>query len=199
MRNAESNNALHAWRFSRVGGFDQVRIERGADIAALAQLDQKLWTALSCPTNGLEIDDRTLKSLDTDNDGRIRAPEIIAAAQWTARMLKNPDDLTQSSPSLPLAAINDTDPQGQQLLSSARQILANLDKADAATITEEDVSDTVKIFANTVFNGDGIVPAAAAEDELVQKAIQDIIDCTGAEIDRGGQSGISWGKLEQFF
>ena len=49
-------NKIHRWRFFRSGGFDQVRLESGADLAALDQLDPKLWAALSCPIRGLEID-----------------------------------------------------------------------------------------------------------------------------------------------
>ena len=45
----------------------------------------------------------------------------------------------------------------------AKQILVNLGKADAAAIELEDTADTAKIFAATNFNGDGIIPADAAE------------------------------------
>src|SRR3569832_2299368 len=68
----------HTWTFFRVGGFAQVRLDSGADLAALGELDQKLWTALACPTKGLEFDARTLALIDSDNDGRIRAPDIIS-------------------------------------------------------------------------------------------------------------------------
>jgi len=61
----------HRWHFVRLGGFDQVRLETGADLLALDQLDQKLWAALSCPTQGLEFDEKTLALIDTDGDGRI--------------------------------------------------------------------------------------------------------------------------------
>src|SRR5207249_5035945 len=120
--------SIHTWKFFRAGGFDQLRLESGADLMALDQLDQKLWVALACPTRGLEFDSKTLDLIDTDKDGRIRAPDIIAAAKWVAGCLKNPDDLLQCSPSLPLSAINDATPEGRQLLASARQILANLGK-----------------------------------------------------------------------
>ncbi|AKU93168.1 hypothetical protein AKJ08_3555 [Vulgatibacter incomptus] len=33
----------HRFRFFRAGGFDQVRLDRGEDLVALGQLDQKLW------------------------------------------------------------------------------------------------------------------------------------------------------------
>src|ERR1041384_5166962 len=127
-------NSHHTWKFFRAGGFDQVRLDSGADIASLDQLDQKLWVALACPTTGLEFDKRTLDLIDTDKDGRIRAPEIIAASKWATSMLKSPDELTKSLPALPLTAINDATPEGKQLLSSAKQILVNLGKGDAPAI-----------------------------------------------------------------
>src|SRR5215467_14242286 len=99
-------NPTHTWRFFRAGGFDQVRLDTGADLLALDQLDQKLWVALACPTTGLEFDSRTLALIDTDGDGRIRPPELIAAAKWTCSLLKDPSDLLKSSPFLPLSAIN---------------------------------------------------------------------------------------------
>src|SRR6478609_6194782 len=128
----------HIWKFFRAGGFDQVRIQNGADLMALDQLDQKLWVALACPTTGLEFDSKTLALIDTDKDGRIRAPEIIAAAKWACKCLKNPDDLLKGAPSLPLNAINDADTEGKQLHASARQILINLGRKDADAITLEE-------------------------------------------------------------
>src|SRR3974390_167791 len=109
-----SNN--HSWKFFRAGGFDQVKLESGADLLALDQLDQKLWVALACPTSGLEFDSKTLALFDTDNDGRIRPPELIAAVKWAGACLKNPNELTKSSLSLPLPSINESTPEGKQLL-----------------------------------------------------------------------------------
>ncbi|MCX6894103.1 MAG: hypothetical protein NTZ16_01045 [Verrucomicrobia bacterium] len=189
----------HTWKFFRAGGFDQVKLETGADLANLDQLDQKLWVALACPASGLEFDTKTLTLIDTDKDGRVRAPEIIAAAKWATSLLKNPDDLTQGSASLPLAAINDATPEGKQILASARQTLANLGKPDATSISLEDTADTAKIFAATHFNGDGIIPADAASDDATKAVIADIIACCGIETDRSGKPGISQAKADQFF
>ena len=146
-----------SWRFFRAGGFDQVRLDSGEDLAAIDQLDQKLWVALACPTSGLEIDPRTLALIDGDKDGRVRASELIAAAKFATANLKNPDDLLKSRSTLPLDAINDATPEGKTLLASARQILANIGKPDATEISAEDVSDPAKIFAETAFNGDGVI------------------------------------------
>jgi ribosomal protein L32E len=51
----------HTWRFFRSSGFDQVIIDSVEDLQNLATLDKKLWTALACPTKGLELDPRMLK------------------------------------------------------------------------------------------------------------------------------------------
>lgn len=196
---ADTPAQSHQWRFFRSGGFDQVRLDRGIDIVALPQFDQKLWAALACPVKGIEFDARTLALLDLDADGRIRAPEIIETVKWVTARLKNPDDLTKRLPAMPLTAINDRHPEGAKLLSSAKQILNNLGKSDATEITPEDTADTAKIFANTRFNGDGIIPEAAADDEFTKSVIHEIIDCYGAEIDRSGAPGISAEKVEIFF
>src|SRR5689334_17296073 len=96
----------HRWTFFRAGGFDQVMLQSGADLNALDQLDQKLWLALACPAQGLEFDTKTLALIDTDKDGRIRAPEMIAAAKWAVSCLRNPDDLLRGSDTLQLNEIN---------------------------------------------------------------------------------------------
>jgi hypothetical protein len=189
----------HTWKFFRAGGFDQVKLESGADLANLDQLDQKLWVALACPTRGLEFDSRTLDLIDTDKDGRVRAPEVIAAARWATSLLKNPDDLLRGSPMLALAAINDAGPEGKQVLASARQILTNLGKPGATAIDLTDTADTAKIFAATNFNGDGIIPAEAATDETIKTVILDVIACLGSELDRSGKPGISQPKADAFF
>ena len=62
----------YKWHFVNIGGSARVRINSGEDIAHLAELDPKMWTVLSCPTTGLEIDDKSLKYMDCDGDGKIR-------------------------------------------------------------------------------------------------------------------------------
>ena len=199
MTEAGLGRPAHKWRFFRVGGFDQVSLDSGEDLRALDQLDQKLWLALSCPTRGLEFDARTLDLMDTDRDGRIRAPEVLAAVRWMCSVLKDPQDLVNGGVALPLSAINDASPQGAELLESARHILTSLGKPDATEVTVEDASDTARIFANTRFNGDGIVPADAADDEAARAVIAQMIDCLGAVADRSGKPGVSQEKVEQFF
>jgi hypothetical protein len=189
----------HVWRFFRAGGFDQVRIDAGADIAALASLDQKLWVALACPTRGVEFDARTLDLIDSDGDGRIRAPEILAAAAWAVGLLRSPDDLFGAGPTLPLAAIDDGAPEGGAILASARTILGMLERPEATEISLDDTLAVETALNRTNFNGDGIVPAEAADDDATRAAIAEIIDCLGGETDRSGRPGVSQAKLDRFF
>ena len=71
---AQTSSVAHQWKFFRAGGFDQVLLESGDDLVALAELDKKLWSTLSCPVKGIEFDQRTLQMIDTDGDGHIRVP-----------------------------------------------------------------------------------------------------------------------------
>jgi hypothetical protein len=118
----------HLWKFFRAGGFDQVRLDTAADLLNLKALDQKLWVALSCPTKGIEFDARTLALLDTDNDGRIRAPELLAAIDWAADRLVDTNVFDKKLSGVPLAAIKD-----EAILTAAKGLLP----ADEALVTVE--------------------------------------------------------------
>jgi hypothetical protein len=184
------------WRFFRAGGFDQVKLETGSDLMALDQLDLKLWVALACPTTGLEFDKATLALIDTDKDGRVRAPELIAAVKWAGGLLKNPDDLLKGSPTLRAAAVNDSVAEGKLIANFARQVL---NKAESAEITVEEAAAAAQVFAAKPFNGDGIVPADSGGDEVTKAVINDIIACLGPDTDASGKPGVSQGKVDQFF
>ncbi|MFN3788540.1 hypothetical protein [Massilia sp.] len=187
----------HPWRFFSAGGFTQVRLDTGADLVNLKQLDQKLWVALSCPVQGLEFDRRTLALMDTDNDGHIRAPELIAAIDWAAARLASPDVLAQGGP-LPLAALDVGSEEGARLLTSARHVLDSLGKGGSDTISVEDVSDSDRIFSGMAFNGDGIITAAAC-DAALQPVFAAIVDTLGSVPDRSGAPGIDGARAERFF
>jgi hypothetical protein len=192
------NERSRNWKFFRAGGFDQVKLESGADLANLDQLDQKLWVALACPTHGLELDSQTLGWIDSDKDGRIRPPEVIAATKWAASFLKNPDLLLADGP-LPLDAINDSTREGKDIVATAKQILASVGKKDAAEISVDDLSDMEKAFAATNFNGDGIIPAGVASDDATNGVIADIISCMGSKTDISGKPGANQEIVDAFF
>jgi hypothetical protein len=124
------NPNLSHWRFFRAGGFDQVRLETAAELLSIGELDQKLWVALACPTQGVEFDARTLSFVDSDADGYVRAPELIAAVQWAGERLTQPDVLVKSLPGVPLSAIKTDDELGERIAAAAREVLTHLGSTD---------------------------------------------------------------------
>ena len=189
----------HTWHFFRTGGLDQVALTTGADLLALEHLDQKLWVALACPIKGLELDEKTLALIDTDGDGRIRVPELLAAITWSAARLNDVGTLLAGTDGLPLAALNLNTSEGRAVHASAKQILANLGKKNATTITIAESADTAKIFAASPLNGDGVIPPEAAAEAATKQLITDMIASTGGTADRSGSLGVTAADIEKFF
>ena len=187
----------YPWHFASVGGTVRVKITSGQDIAHLGELDRKLWTVLSCPVAGLEFDEKALRLIDTDGDGKIRVDEVIATAQWLTRILKDPELLLKEADSLALNDFNTEDADGARLQASARQILKNL-KLEKDSIALADTADNVKIFAETKFNGDGIITPASAPDEALATLIGTIASVASAT-DRSGAAGITADHIEAFY
>ncbi|KXW58798.1 hypothetical protein [Ferrovum myxofaciens] len=131
------------WRFFRAGGFDQVKIETASDLLELKQLNQKLWVALSCPVKGLQFDERTLSLIDTDQDGHVRVPELLAAIDWAADRLIDPEILACPQEGLRLSHLRE-DEKGCALAEQARRLLADLGKTefDALTVTDVEQAQT---------------------------------------------------------
>jgi len=191
-----ANNSSYQWRFFRAGGFDQVKLETGADLMALDQLDLKLWVALACPVSGLEFDKTTLTMMDTDKDGRVRAPELLEAVKWAGGLLNNPDDLMKGALTLKLRAINESVPTGKAIATFARQILG---KGEADEITISEGISAAETFAAKPINGDGVIIEDSATDEATKAVVNDIISCLGSDLDASGKPGISQARVDQFF
>lgn len=186
--------SAHRWRFYRTGGVFQTLLDRAEDLARLDQLDLKYWLALAMPTTGIEFDARTAELLDTDRDGRIRPPEVIAAVKWACATLQDPGLLLTPGDSLPLSAIRDAAVQ-----AAARRLLADLGRAGAAEISLADAADRGRHLAAARFNGDGIVTEDTAEDDATRQIIRDIVATLGGAADRGGKPGVDAARIEAFF
>ena len=97
----------HSWTYANIGGNVRVVIKNGKDIQHLAELDEKLWTVLSCPTSGLEIAEESLNHIDGDKDKKIHVKEVVETSQWLSSVLKNLDVLMPGNASLQLNDIKD--------------------------------------------------------------------------------------------
>lgn len=188
----------YKWSFVNIGGSARVRINSGEDIAHLAELDPKMWTVLSCPTTGLEIDDKSLKYMDCDADGKLRVNDIISVSQWIMSVLKDKDLILKGDDSIDINLINTDDANGKKLYSSAKQILENLGK-EGTVISLADTADITAIFAKTRFNGDGIITEASSDDAEIKATIAAAVTATGGVADRSGAQGVGAEQIETFY
>ena len=191
--------ATHTWEFSRIGGFDQVLIKSSDDLRHLSKLDPKLWAALSCPTKGLEFDERTLAKIDSDGDGRVREPEIKAAVAWVCEALKDPALIFTPTDTIALMDLNESSSEGAALKASALEILRTLKKTDATTINLADVEAHQKSYAKEGLNGDGFINPASTNETDLQQTLADILQAFPATKDSFGEAGVSKVELETFF
>lgn len=189
----------YPWLFSRIGGFDQVLLRSGEDLRHLNELDPKLWAALACPVQGLFFDTKTLQLIDIDNDGRIRLPEVVKAVIWATRCVKNPDVLLQPVAEIPLAELNDADPDGAAILASAQTMLNFLGKSSESVITLADVEAQQAAIQVAPLNGDGIILADSTSDPDLKLLIGEIQTAFPDIIDVSGKPGVDLAAVEKFF
>ena len=188
----------YKWEFTNIGGASRVKITTGEDIAHLDELDPKMWTVLSCPVTGLEIDEKSLAYIDADADGKIRVADVIATSQWLSGAVKNLDVLVEGTDSIDIEHLDQENAAGQKLYKSAKQILENLGK-EGTVISLADTKDIAAIFAKTRFNGDGIITEASTDDADEKAAIAAAVAAFGGVADRSGAAGINAEMIENFY
>ncbi|MDP3516237.1 MAG: hypothetical protein Q8S94_03630 [Pseudohongiella sp.] len=192
------NKPKHTWRFFRSGGFDQVKLETADDLKHLSELDPKLWTVLNCPTTGLEFDTRTAALLDSDGDGQIRVPEILAAVKWSCDRLVDASILFQDQ-GLPVSVIADHDAEGAAIKATALTVLQYMGKAPDDALDVADLSDTTRLFSPDHFNGDGVIAVELSNDADVRQLIAEILDTQGGSPDRSGVNGVTSASVSAFY
>jgi hypothetical protein len=189
----------HKWRFFRSGGFDQVRIDSGNDIIQLDKLDQKLWVALSCPVEGIEFNEITLKYLDSDHDGKIRVLEVLGVIKWLSSVFKNLNSLVGASDIITLDNINKDSEIGKQIAASAQLVCKVIGKTDATTLSVEQIDTVHHNMVNANQNGDGIIPVGiVADDTELDDLINGIIKCVGGISGVDGRIGVNRELLQDF-
>lgn len=193
-----NRNQKYKWQFENIGGCSRVKIASGEDIAHLEELDTKMWTVLSCPLKGLEIDEKSLTYMDFDADGKIRVNDVVGVSKWITKVLKNPDLLLQGNDSVNIEDINTENEEGLKLSNAAKQILTNLGKEESQ-ISLADTADIAAIFAKTSFNGDGVITPASSNEPEEINAITLAIAKTGGTMDRSGAQGVTAAQIEQFY
>ena len=131
------------WQYCSLGGVTRVKIATGEDIAHLHELDQKMWTVLSCPVKGLELEERTLHLLDSDNDDKIRVDEVIAASQWLCQVLRDSNKLIEAPDTLTLGDLNRDNEEGAKLFTNAQEVLKLMGES-SETLSLAQLTDFLK-------------------------------------------------------
>lgn len=152
----------HNWKFCTKSGLKQVKIECAEDLRNLKNLDQKYWTVLAAVNNGLRFDARTLELLDSDGDGRIRVPDLLAAVEFLES--KNVD----------LDSLFKDDPEDAAKLAKILDKLADLAKVEPS----DDEKAAMKAWEDAPSNDAAIKPfgdgTAGAEAALA--AVEPLLD-----------------------
>ena len=188
----------YEWNFENIGGTTRVKITSGDDLKHLAELDPKMWTVLSCPVKGLEIDEKSLAYMDCDSDGKLRVQDVVCTSKWVTGALKNADLLLEGKDSIDIEQLNQEDACGAKLYAAAKQVLVNLGK-EGTVISLADTDDSAAIFAKTRFNGDGVIIEGSADEEQDKAAIAAAVAATGGTLDRSGVQGVNAAQIEEFY
>ncbi len=188
----------HKWEFENIGGTSRVKIKSGADIANLYNLDKKLWTVLSCPVKGLEIDEKSLAYIDTDGDGKIRVNDIIKTSKWLTDALNDVNMALNGEDFIYIRHFDTSNEVGYKLYHAGEQILLNLGKKEPSVSIAE-LSDMAKVFAQTRFNGDGIITESSSDEDADKTAIGSAVAVLGGVQDRSGAMGVNAELIEKFY
>lgn len=167
--------STHNWTFKTVGGSTRVVITNGEDIRHLGELDQKMWTVLSCPTSGLEISETTLKLMDSDGDGKIRVGEITQAANWLCSILRDPNRLLDATDTIELTDFDLNTGEAAAMRDLAQRIASDRSSISLAEVlaAEAAVADTipaaeVKDLPAAPVDGDILAAFRAQKDTFAQ-------------------------------
>lgn len=137
-----------------MGGVTRVKIQSDEDIRHLGELDEKLWTVLSCPTTGLEIDSESLQLIDADGDGKLRVKEVQQAAAWLCNVLRDPEVLLAGKDELRVEDIADEGIRGvaESVVSGQCAVvrLADVEAAIAGVSIEATAAPEVPFAADVM-------------------------------------------------
>ena len=183
--------------FRLIGGAWQPVVTDFEQLKAVLELDEAWFAITGIDATSLRADQKFLGYLDSDKNGKILTDEIKAAIRFMAEVLNDGSGFEKGSTELALDALNTDSPAGAELLSSAKQVLSNLGKADASSVSLADITDEKQIKNCVLCNGDGIITPDSVDEKLAA-VINLAIKQAGAETDCAGAAGINAARLDSF-
>ena len=182
----------YRFTFSTIARTVQVRLLRGEDIAHLPELDRKYWLMLSCAVSAMGAEGEAVaKALDSDGDGRVRVPEVLAAIEWLRPRLRSFDVLFRETPGLELDDIRSDTEEGKALIALFKRLCSE------KTLESGAIDKAFSEFRASSANGDGVIAPADAGDQNVEVG-KAILAVTGGVPATDGTPGISADVLDAF-
>ena len=154
--------SVYGWKFFKRSGLKQVKLETGEDIRHLKELDQKHWTVLAASNKGLRFDQRTLDLLDTNGDGRVQVPEVLAAIDFL------------ESKGVDLDALFHADEEDEKRLADISEKLADLAKVEPS----DDEKAAMKAWEDAPSADASIMPLGEATEagSAALAAVEPVLD-----------------------
>lgn len=173
----KKNKSEHEWKFVQVGGMIQASISTIDDILNLDKLDQKYWTVLSCPVNGLEFSEETLGVIDSEKKGKVSIPDILRTVDYIKKYFANPSEILDPADFVFLNDLSDTEFScGVTAKSSATQVLEYLGKSAAEQITYQDVNEAIKVLSEKKMDSTQIIKTECINNKAAADCFMKIKD-----------------------
>lgn len=177
----------------RYGGDWQPVLNDFADAVAALALPNTAWAVLSCPIDGMDLDDDFVALIDRDGDGRVRADDVREAVRWSADMLDSWQSMTDGASILDANHLSET----AALHRDTAKALADALGLGSPRLTLENLRDTEALCRCGDRNGDGVIPVNCLPVEL-QAAATHILTVCEPQTDRNGHPGLTAAVLDEF-
>lgn len=182
---------MYRYGFFRMARTTQAALTCGADIEHLRELGRRYWLVLSRPVGAKVPQNEVAHLLDTDQDGRIRIPEVLAAVDWLKPRLTSFDTLFTGSNALAATDIRQDTPEGDVLY----KLFTTL--APEGTLSTTALTAAMVTFKASLANGDGVIPVAAVNPKFAPVA-EVILAVTGGSAATDGTKGIAVADVDAF-
>ena len=181
---------MYCHKFFRMARTMQAALTCGADVEHLKDLGRRYWLVLSCPVASVG-GNVAAPLLDTDHDGRVQIPEVLAAIEWLKPRLSSFEVLFTAAEGLVADDICADTAEGAVL----RKLFDSL--SGGKMISSADLTTAIGAFQAGAANGDGVIPVSAVDTKFALLA-EAMLAVTGGTAGCDGKNGIAAKDVEAF-
>ncbi len=181
---------MYCHKFFRMARTMQAALTCGADVEHLKDLGRRYWLVLSCPVAAVG-GNVAAPLLDTDHDGRVQIPEVLAAIEWLKPRLSSFDVLFTAAEGLVADDICADTAEGAVL----RTLFDSL--SGGKMLSSADLTTAIGAFQAGAANGDGVIPVSAVDTKFAPLA-EALLAVTGGTVGCDGKNGIAAKDVEAF-